>query len=154
VAKVSDRRGFSRGLAATLGATALAPFFSVAVPASPWVRAGDPGWPDDDLWSQLSQNVGGRLLKLDASEPLPSVGANPFAIRDDPRLTQCAGWTGAWSSQASPYAVAAESSADVAAAVLFARRHRIKGSVKNLGHYAASWSAWWPKRPSSTAALT
>ncbi len=28
------------------------------------------------------------------------------------------------------------------------------GSVKNLGHYAASWSAWWPKRPSSTAALT
>jgi len=26
--------------------------------------------------------------------------------------------------------------------------------VKNLGHYAASWSAWWPKRPSSTAALT
>jgi len=28
------------------------------------------------------------------------------------------------------------------------------GSVKNLGHYAASWSASWPKRPSSTAALT
>jgi len=28
------------------------------------------------------------------------------------------------------------------------------GSVKNLGHYAASWSAWWPKRPSSNAALT
>jgi len=29
-----------------------------------------------------------------------------------------------------------------------------KGSVKNLGRYAASRSAWWPKRPSSTAALT
>jgi len=28
------------------------------------------------------------------------------------------------------------------------------GSVKNLGHYAANWIAWWPKRPSSTAALT
>jgi len=28
------------------------------------------------------------------------------------------------------------------------------GSVRNLGRYAASWSAWWPKRPSSTAALT
>jgi len=27
-------------------------------------------------------------------------------------------------------------------------------SVKNLGRYAASWNAWWPKRPSSTAALT
>jgi len=30
----------------------------------------------------------------------------------------------------------------------------VDGSVKNLGHYAASWSAWWPNRPSSRAALT
>ncbi len=30
----------------------------------------------------------------------------------------------------------------------------VKGSVKNLGRYAASWIAWWPNRPSSTAALT
>jgi len=28
------------------------------------------------------------------------------------------------------------------------------GSVKNLGRYVASWIARWPKRPSSTAALT
>ena len=28
------------------------------------------------------------------------------------------------------------------------------GSGKNLGRYAASWMACWPKRPSSTAALT
>ena len=28
------------------------------------------------------------------------------------------------------------------------------GSVKNLGRYAPSWFACWPKRPSSTAALT
>ncbi len=28
------------------------------------------------------------------------------------------------------------------------------GSVKNLGRYAASWIAFWPKRPSSSAALT
>ena len=28
------------------------------------------------------------------------------------------------------------------------------GSIKNLGRYAASWIACWPKRPSSTAALT
>jgi len=33
-------------------------------------------------------------------------------------------------------------------------RHGRQGSVKNLGRYAASWSAWWPSRPSSTAALT
>jgi len=26
--------------------------------------------------------------------------------------------------------------------------HQVRnGSVKNLGHYAASWSAWWPKSP-------
>jgi len=30
----------------------------------------------------------------------------------------------------------------------------VDGSVKNLGRYAASWIAGWPKRPSSTAALT
>ncbi len=29
-----------------------------------------------------------------------------------------------------------------------------RGNVKNLGRYAASWIAWWPKRPSSTAILT
>jgi transposase len=29
-----------------------------------------------------------------------------------------------------------------------------EGSVKNLGRYAASWIAGWPRRPSSTAALT
>ncbi len=42
-----------------------------------------------------------------------------------------------------PYRVLGQANAQVA-----------YGSVKNLGHYAASWSAWWPKRPSSTAALT
>src|SRR3712207_4735519 len=30
----------------------------------------------------------------------------------------------------------------------------MEGSGKNLGRYAASWIACWPKRPSSTAALT
>ncbi len=30
----------------------------------------------------------------------------------------------------------------------------LDGSVKNLGRYAASRTACWPKRPSSTAALT
>jgi len=28
------------------------------------------------------------------------------------------------------------------------------GRVENLGRSAAIWIAWWPKRPSSTAALT
>ncbi len=34
------------------------------------------------------------------------------------------------------------------------RAHEGQESVKNLGRYAASRIAWWPKRPSSTAALT
>ncbi len=38
-------------------------------------------------------------------------------------------------------------------AVQVSRRHR-QGSVRNLGRYAASGIAWWPKRPSSIAALT
>ena len=33
-------------------------------------------------------------------------------------------------------------------------RQQSTGSVKNLGRYAASWIAGWPRRPSSTAALT
>ena len=32
--------------------------------------------------------------------------------------------------------------------------HILRGSVKYLGRYAASWIAGWPHRPSSTAALT
>jgi hypothetical protein len=35
-----------------------------------------------------------------------------------------------------------------------AQRAEQHGSVKNLGCYAASWIGWWPKRPSSSAALT
>jgi len=35
-----------------------------------------------------------------------------------------------------------------------AAREILRGSVKNLGRYAASWIACWRKRPSSTAALT
>ncbi len=34
------------------------------------------------------------------------------------------------------------------------RAQVVPGSVKSLGRYAASWIAWWPNRPSSTAALT
>jgi len=46
--------------------------------------------------------------------------------------------------------------ARVGGAVIAARKGKQDafGSVKNLGRYAASWIAWWPNRPSSTAALT
>jgi hypothetical protein len=59
---------------------------------------------------------------------------NPFYIGDDVGLTQTLGWTDAWTSSPSVWAVAARSSADVAAAVDFARRHRLRLVVKGGGH--------------------
>jgi len=59
---------------------------------------------------------------------------NPFYIGDSAALTETLGWTDAWTSQPSAYAVLAESSADVAAAVNFAREHRVRLVVKGGGH--------------------
>lgn len=111
------------------------------------VRPGQPGWPLAAEWNGLSQQVGGRLMKL--ADPLaacrsdPSGQAcaefftqirNPFHIRDHANLTQASGWADAWTSQPSAYAVAAQSAADVAAAVNFARGHKLRLVVKGGGH--------------------
>jgi hypothetical protein len=67
------------------------------------------------------------------TELFQSLG-NPFFIGDSVALTQTLGWIGAWTSAASRYAVLAESSADIAAAVNFARKHRLRLVVKGGGH--------------------
>ncbi|MGE5149069.1 MAG: FAD-binding oxidoreductase, partial [Rhodospirillaceae bacterium] len=55
-------------------------------------------------------------------------------IGDSPALTQTSGWADAWVSTPSAYAVPARSAADVAAAVNFARTHRLRVAVKGGGH--------------------
>ena len=107
------------------------------------VRPGQPGWPAPDTWDELRRQVGGRLLQPRSPfAECPSAACteamkhldNPFALGDDPALTQTSGWADAWISQPSAYAVAAESPADVAAAVNFARQHRLRLVVKGGGH--------------------
>jgi len=114
-------------------------------PAFRRVRPADDDWPAPPDWFRLDRSVGGRLVKLEAPfadcSPQPqacvtreAVLANPFAVGDDPALTQTSGWLDAWSSEASVYAVAAQKTADVVAAVNFARRWRVRLVVKGGGH--------------------
>ncbi len=110
----------------------------------PRSRFGAQGWPGASDWSQLDAAVGGRLLrpvspfspKATPAERAQALARlrNPFYLADEPALTQTSGWADAWRSETSPYAVAAASSADVAAAVDFARQHRLRLAIKGGGH--------------------
>lgn len=111
------------------------------------VRPGDAEWPSEAKWKSLNEELGGRLLKPESpfsacSTPQPGVACNdalkqlnnPYFVGDQAALTQTSGWVDAWASQPSAYAVAATSAADVAAAVNFAREHRLRLVVKGGGH--------------------
>jgi FAD/FMN-containing dehydrogenase len=97
--------------------------------------------------SALAAKVGSRLL--DVGAPLaaclagrdePECGAalaslrNPYAIEDDPGAFHTTGWHGAHVSAHSPRVVAAESAADIAAAIDFAREHGAGLVIKGTGH--------------------
>src|SRR5207237_8770381 len=69
-----------------------------------------------------------------ASCVLVSERRHPDYIGDNIALTQTAGWVGAWESQPSVYAVAAETTGDVVAAVNFARDNNLRLVVKGGGH--------------------
>lgn len=111
------------------------------------VRPGDPAWPSEASWKSLRSQVAGRLFRVESplaacerggadsscAEVLARV-ENPFFLGDEPALTQTSGWLGAWTSQPSIYAVAATETADVVAAVNFAREHNLRLVVKGGGH--------------------
>lgn len=111
------------------------------------VRPGDPGWPSMDMWDELNRAVGGRLIRvaspLEACTEAPSGEVcretfrklkNPYYLGDEPGLTQTLGWADAWVSRPSVYAVSAETTADVVAAVNFARTNNLRLVVKGGGH--------------------
>ena len=111
------------------------------------VRPGDPAWPSEASWDQLGRDVGGRLVKvqspLAACLEAPSSPRcarifeglkNPYYLGDEIGLTQSLGWVDAWTSRPSAYAVAAQTTDDVVAAVNFARENHLRLVVKGGGH--------------------
>jgi FAD/FMN-containing dehydrogenase len=98
-------------------------------------------------YSALAGQVGRRLLDvgaplaacLDGREGPECAAAlaslrNPWAIEDDPGAFHTTGWHGAHVSEHSPRVVAAESAADIAAAVDFARENGTGLVIKGTGH--------------------
>ncbi|MBV6323006.1 FAD-dependent oxidoreductase [Duganella violaceipulchra] len=143
------RRSLLKSVAA-LPLMSLTSLRAAAATARRRLRPGDAAWPSATAWQQLKERVDGRLLKLDApfAACAASVGGasapactaaldalkNTYAIGDQPALTQTSGWQDAWSSQPSAYAVVARGTADVVAAVNFAREHNLRLVVKGGGH--------------------
>jgi len=101
---------------------------------------GQSSWPTQLQWSQLDQQVRGRLIRPQlawgpgAPQDVFEKLKNPFYNEENPGATQSTGWLNAWESVASPYAVAAEKPEDIAAAVHFARKNRVRLVVKGTGH--------------------
>jgi FAD/FMN-containing dehydrogenase len=121
---------------ALAGAALAAP--SAGAAAAGRVRPGGPGWPSASDWDALKQATGGRLSQVtlpDLAQPeAKNLLANPFYIADQPGLTESSGWLDAWRSSPSAYVVAAQNTADVVAAVTFARAHNLRLVVKGRGH--------------------
>lgn len=153
-----NRRKFLKHAAT---APALAPLISTLSPAAQpnptrgaegaavfrRVRPSDPDWPSPAQWDALKRQVGGRLIPVtDPFAPCKSAPSSPacaarmeelknqYWIGEQPGATQISGWLDAWTSAPSVYAVAAKSAQDVAAAVSFAREHRLRLVIKGGAH--------------------
>jgi hypothetical protein len=144
-----QRRSFLKGLAALPVFSWLAAFGSAGatVRSAQWVSPGEPGWPSPAEWAALSESVGGRLVQVQSAFGVCELDAgssactalfqnltDSFFIDQSVNLTQTLGWVDAFTSEPSAYAVLAESSADVSAAVNFAREHNVRLVIKSGGH--------------------
>jgi FAD/FMN-containing dehydrogenase len=111
------------------------------------VRPSDPSWPSAASWEQLNRQVDGHLIR--GQSPLANCAdaadnaacqevlknlKNPYFVGDQPGPTQTSGWIDAWISAPSAYVVAARATADVVAAVDFARENNLRLVVKGGGH--------------------
>jgi FAD/FMN-containing dehydrogenase len=98
------------------------------------VRPTDLAWPNEGDWEQLDRAVDGHLIKVQRPSASREDFHNPYFLGDQPGATQTSGWVDAWMSTPSVYAVAAETTAHVVAAVNFARDHNLRLVIKGGGH--------------------
>ncbi|MCE0721946.1 FAD-dependent oxidoreductase [Legionella resiliens] len=114
---------------------------------SPFCLPTQSCWPTKTQWDELNRQVNGRLIrghsplypciqnaKSAACQEVLNKLKNPYFIEAHPGATQSNGWVDAWQSAVSPYVIAVENAQEIAAAVNFARKHRIKLVVKGTGH--------------------
>ncbi|MBV9102341.1 MAG: FAD-binding oxidoreductase [Candidatus Eremiobacteraeota bacterium] len=106
-------------------------------------RPGGPNWPSTAEWERLRKALDGRLVRIkpafhncsDAEcDALFRDLKNPYYINEHPNVTQTLGWADAWKSEPSIYAVPAQTAADVAEAVRFARQHDLRLVVRGGAH--------------------
>src|SRR5713226_8952845 len=106
-----------------------------------------PCWPTEADWQRFGASLHGKLeqpqsplarCREDAAGEACAAALrnskNPFYLQDQAGGTQSTGWLGAWSAATSAYAVAAEDSGDIVAAVDFARRYGLRLVIKGTGH--------------------
>ena len=106
-----------------------------------------PCWPALTEWHRLEARLSNKLEQPQSplapcrGDPNGAACAaalknatNPFYLQDQPAGTQSTGWLGAWTASPSTYAVTAENTGDIVAAVNFAREHHLRLVIKSTGH--------------------